>query len=369
MSDMPLSANQGFDASQFENISRLVESEFTVEDKLLELGVPTFYVKLREDSKTAFLRLVAKLEEIKAIPVLRRLGDRTALRVIPKPPTRRSRPIINIILLAATIVTTLISGYFLSLGLLESIPNAFPGLYGPYVGAVEFTVAILAILGAHEMGHKLTSDRHHVEATYPYFIPGLPPIGTFGAVIQQKSLSPNKDALFDLGASGPVIGFIVTIIVTAIGVILSPIVPTSQVPSNTATIQVPLLFEFLERTLVKAPTTPGSYSLLLHPVAFAGWVGMLVTMLNLLPTAMLDGGHTARSLVGDKARWILTFLSFAVLLAFGYWLMLFFVLFLSAFRHPGPLDDVSKLSTGRKIFSLLLIAIFVLSIAPLETLF
>lgn len=372
MSELPLPSAQGFDAVQFETISRAVESEFSVEDKMLELGVPTFYVKIRDDSKDAFLRLMPKLEEIGAIPVLRRQEDRTVLRVIPKPKVGKHRPIINILLLAATIVTTFVSGYGLSLGLLAVSPGALPH---PYVGAVEFTVAILAILGAHEMGHKLTSDRHHVEATYPYFIPGLPPIGTFGAVIQQKSLSPNKDALFDLGASGPVIGFIVTIVVTAIGVALSPLELTATLPPGTNPLQVPLLFQFFEKVLVHAPTTSGDYSLLLHPVAFAGWVGMLVTMLNLLPTAMLDGGHTVRSLFGEitklekLAKWIFTFFSFAVLLLFGYWLMLIFVLFLSTFRHPGPLDDVSKLSAKRKIFSLLLIVIFVLSIAPLEPLF
>jgi membrane-associated protease RseP (regulator of RpoE activity) len=208
-----------------------------------------------------------------------------------------------------------------------------------------------------------------VEATYPYFIPGIPPIGTFGAVIQQKSLSPNRDALFDLGASGPVIGFIVTIIVTAVGLLLSPVVAEAQLPPNTVAIQVPLLFEFLETTLVKAPALSGSYSLLLHPVAFAGWVGMIVTMLNLLPTGMLDGGHTVRSLLGEKARWVLTFLSIAVLLYFGYWLMLFLVLFFSVIKHPGPLDDISKLSTGRKAFALLLVAIFVLCLTPLESIF
>jgi membrane-associated protease RseP (regulator of RpoE activity) len=161
-----------------------------------------------------------------------------------------------------------------------------------------------------------------------------------------------------------VIGFIVTIIVTAIGLVLSPVVKT--LPPNTTNIQVPILFEILRTTLVKSPV--GGGYLLFHPIAFAGWVGMVVTMLNLLPTGMLDGGHTVRSLLGDKARWVLTFLSFAVLLYFGYWLMLFLVLFLSAFRHPGPLDDVSKLSTSRKISSLLLVAVFVLSIAPLATL-
>lgn len=230
-------------------------------------------------------------------------------------------------------------------------------------------MAILAILGAHEMGHKLTSDKHRVEATYPYFIPGIPPIGTFGAVIQQKSLSPNKDSLFDLGASGPVIGFIVTMIVTAIGVMLSPLVDASMLPSNTVSIEVPLLFRFFETILVRAPAVSGDYSLLLHPVAFAGYVGMIVTTLNLLPTGMLDGGHTVRSLLGDKARWVLTFLSLGLLLVFGYWLMFFLVLFFSFIKHPGPLDDVSKLSTKRKVFALVLIVIFVLCLSPLESIF
>lgn len=357
MSDIPLPTEPAIGLDQFDQISGTVESEFSVEEKLMELGVPTFYVKVREDSKDAFLRLVKKLDEMKLLPVLRRIGERTVLRVVPKPQTRPSRPIINIILLLATIGTTFLSGYILSLGLPHNILN-------PYVGATEFTVAILAILGAHEMGHKLTSNRHRVEATYPYFIPGIPPIGTFGAVIQQKSLSPNKDALFDLGASGPVIGFIVTIIVTAIGVILSPVV--TALPSNATLISVPLLFDFLERALVQVPATSEGY-FLFHPVAFAGYVGMIVTMLNLLPTGMLDGGHTVRSLLGDKARWVLTFLSIAVLLVFQYWLMLFLVLFLSVFKHPGPLDDVSKLSNGRKLFALFLIAIFVLCLTPLGT--
>jgi hypothetical protein len=363
LSDVRLPTEPAIGFEQFEQISRMVESEFSVEDKLLELGVPTFYVKIGENSKEAFLRLIDMLDAIKFTPLLRRVGERTVLRVTPKSQTRPSRPVINIILLIATIGTTFFSGYLLSLGL-----KGYVNL-DPYVGAVEFTVAILAILGAHEMGHKLTSNRRKIEATYPYFIPGIPPIGTFGAVIQQKSLSPNKDALFDLGASGPVIGFIVAVVVTAIGVLLSPLVPESQLPSNTASISVPLLFELLEIALVKAPAVSGSYSMLLHPVAFAGWVGMLITTLNMLPTGMLDGGHTVRSLLGERLRWVLTFLSLALLLAFGYWLMFFLVLFFSFVKHPGPLDDVSKLSTGRKLFALFLIAIFVLCLTPLESIF
>jgi len=358
MSDVSLPTELPFDINQFEQICSLVESEFSVEEKLIERGIPTFYVKIGEDSKTAFLRLNKKLNEMKFTPLLRPIHDRTVLRVIPKLPTRPSRIIINIVLLLATIGTTFFTGYLLSRGLPEFIPN-------PYIGAAAFTIAILAILGAHEMGHKLAADKHGVEATYPYFIPGFPPIGTFGAVIQQKSLSPNKDALFDLGVSGPVIGFIVTIMVTAIGVMLSPVVAESQVPPNTSPIAVPLLFDFLIVVFAKWPMTGGNYVMLLHPVAFAGWVGMIVTTLNLLPTGMLDGGHTVRSLLGEKARVVLTFLSIALLFFFGYWLMLFFVLFLSIYKHPGPLDDVSKLSTGRKLFTMFLIVIFVLCVVPL----
>jgi membrane-associated protease RseP (regulator of RpoE activity) len=362
MSDTPQPKEPVFDINQFEQISRFVESEFSVEDKLVERGIPTFYVSVVEGSKDAFLRLVEKLDDMGFMPVLRRINERTVLRVVPKLPTRPNRLIINVILLVATIGTTFLSGYLLSL--------SSPRIPDPYVGALEFTVALLAILGAHEMGHKLTSDKHRVEATYPYFIPGIPPIGTFGAVIQQKSLSPNKDALFDLGASGPVIGFIVTVVVTIFGIILSlPLVPEAQLPSNTVALEVPMLFNLLEVALVKAPATSGSYSLLLHPVAFAGYVGMIVTMLNLLPTGMLDGGHTVRSLLGERARVVLTFFSIAVLFVFQYWLMLFFVLFLSIYKHPGPLDDVSKLSTRRKIVALLLVAIFVLCLTPLQTVF
>jgi membrane-associated protease RseP (regulator of RpoE activity) len=109
--------------------------------------------------------------------------------------------------------------------------------------------------------------------------------------------------------------------------------------------------------------------LLVHPVALAGWVGMLVTMLNLLPAAMLDGGHVARSLVGERMRSVLTFLSVLLLIIEGFWPMAFFVVFISMSRHPGPLDDVSSLSTSRKLFTLVLIAIFALCSFPPSLIF
>jgi len=334
--------------AQFEQIRVMVESEFEVEDGFVEHGVPTFYVRMREDSKEAFLRLAQRMDSLKLIPVLRRIEEKVVLRAIPKPSTKPSRNIINIGLFFATLGTVFISGYLQSLDI---------------VGAVMFTGAIIAILGSHEMGHKLLADEHAVEATYPYFIPGLPPIGTFGAVIQQKSLPPNRDALFDIGFAGPITGFIVSIIVTFIGVQLS--VVTSELPEGAGLIPVPLLFQLVTRLF--PPSGTGDW-ILLHPVAFAGWVGMIITMLNLVPVGMFDGGHVARSLVGKKAHRILSYLGI-ILLVIIWYPMAFIALFFSFQQHPGPLDDVSEPTNLRKLAALGLIAVFVLCVVPISSLF
>lgn len=350
--------------AQFEQIRSIVTSEFLVEDSFLENGVPTFHVKPQDESKQSFLRLVKRLDDKEFAPILREINGKTVLRVIPKPPVKPSRWIINVILLIATVGTTLATGYILSEGAMSN----------PMAGAVAFTVAIMSILGSHEMGHKVAANMHGVEATMPYFIPGPPPIryiggiGTFGAVIKQKSLPPNRDALFDLGVSGPIIGFIVTIVVLMIGVPMSNLewVTAADVPPSA--LPMSLLLEFFTGIFLTPPTrpTPSHRVLLLHlhPVAFAGFIGLLVTMLNLLPTGMLDGGHTVRSLLGKKAHSILLFVSLAILFLLGpfFWPFAFIVLILSMYRHPGPLDDVSKLTTSRKLVAVVLVIIFILSV-------
>lgn len=330
--------------AQFEQIRDMVKSEFEVEEDFIEHGVPTFYVKMREDSKEAFLRLTQHMESLRLIPVLRRRDEKIVLRAIPKPSTKPSRNTTNIALLFATLGTVFLSGYLQSADI---------------VGAVMFTGAIMAILGSHEMGHKLIADKHAVEATYPYFIPGLPPIGTFGAVIQQKSLPPNRDALFDLGFAGPIAGFTVSIIVAIIGVQLSTV--TNQLPPGATEIGVPLLFQFI--IMLFPPSGTGRW-ILLHPVAFAGWVGMVITMLNLVPVGMFDGGHVARSMVGRRAHRVLSYLGIALLILIWY-PMAFIALFFSFYQHPGPLDDVSQSTALRKLAALGLIAVFILSVVPI----
>jgi len=333
---------------EFEQLRGIVESEFTVEEGLIEYDVSTFYVKLGPDSKEAFLRLVKRLDTLGFVPVLRDREGRIALQIVRKPLVKPGRRIINWVLFLVTIGTTLVTGYFLSTGLMD-----------PLGGAVMFAVAILAILGSHEMGHTLAAKMHGVESTLPYFIPGPPwpfGIGTFGAVIQQKSLAPNRDALFDLGASGPIVGFIVTVLVTIVGLQMSSVEPP---PPEAFYIPVPLLFRFIAERLLSPPP---DMAVMLHPVAFAGWVGMLVTTLNLMPIGMFDGGHAVRGLLGQKARSALTFISILILLILGQFIMAILAFMLSMHKHPGPLDDVSKLTVGRKLATVILVLIFVLSV-------
>ena len=336
--------------AQFEQIRVMVESEFDVEDGFVERGVPTFNVKLREDSKEAFLRLTQNMESLRLTPVLRRIEEKVVLRIIPKPSTKPSRTMINIGLLLATLGTVFLSGYLQSINIVD---------------ALMFTGAIMAVLGSHEMGHKLFADKHDVEATYPYFIPGPPPIGTFGALIQQKSLPPNKDALFDLGATGPIFGFLVAVIVAVIGLPLSHF---EIVDSAEGTLPAPMLFQLVVNILpprgVVGPDGEGILVIMLHPLAFAGWVGMFVTLVNLVPAGMLDGGHVTRSFLGERTRTVLAYLTIALLFVMGppFYLMAMLALFFSMYRHPGPLDDVSKITTRRKIIVLALVLIFILCV-------
>ncbi len=354
MSNSP-TATDSATAVQFVQIQPLVASEFNVEEAFIDHGVPTFYVQIGSDSKQAFIRLIKKLADVGFSPVLREKDGRHVLKVASKPVTKPSRVIINLILLLVTIVTVFITGYFLSLNLSEFDLN-------PWFGAASFTLALLGILGVHEMAHKFAANHHGMDASLPYFIPGppFPFIGTFGAVIVQKETAPNRDALFDIGASGPLAGFLVTIVVSAIGLSMSyPKAPTGP---STDGLPVSLLFVFLMNAFVKAPG-PGNFVVYMHPVAFAGWIGLFVTLLNLLPTGMLDGGHTVRSILSnDFARTIFTTFSVLLLLVMGQYIMLALVLFLSMYRHPGPLDDVSGLSLSRKFVAALLIVVFGLSL-------
>jgi hypothetical protein len=359
MSDNPsdILEAQSFQQSDFEKISQLVSAEFQIEESIMDQGVPTYYLKWPQETKQAFLRLLNKLGEMNLIAFLRKVDGRIVLKVAQKPPVKPSNPTIYWVLFLATVGTTFATGYF-----------SFQGTgIDPIVSGAIFSASILTVLGLHEMGHKITANRKKIEATSPYFIPGLPPLGTFGAVIMQKSLPPNKDALFEIGANGPISGFIVAVIFSIVGLML--LVPGPK-PSDIGELNlIPSSWILLESGLSALGWLPQALpgeALFLHPITWAGWAGMVVTMLNLLPAAMLDGGHVARSLMRDKFRWILTAISVGILIIPFYpgnefLFMAFLVVFMSMFRHPGPLDDVSGLSRGKKFMTVALVAVFILS--------
>ena len=340
---------------ELDRITEIVSSEFQIEKTIFAEENPIYHLKWPQETKQAFLRVLNKLDKLGLIAYLRKSEGRIILRVTDKPSTKPGNPLIYWAFFFATIVTTFITGYL-------SFENT--GL-GPILNGAIFSAAIMTVLGLHEMGHKITASRNKVEATSPYFIPGPPPLGTLGAVIMQKSLPPNRDALFDIGANGPLAGFLVALIFSILG--LTMVTPTN-IPEGGGLPLLPLSWTYviipsLMNLNLLPPLAPPNNGYALHPIAWAGWAGMVVTMLNLLPAAMLDGGHVARSLATDKLRLVLTFSSVAILLLSGteFIVFAFIVIFMSMFRHPGPLDDVSPVSTGRKLLTLVLAAIFALA--------
>ncbi|MCD6241740.1 site-2 protease family protein [Candidatus Bathyarchaeota archaeon] len=336
--------------SKIDEIYSLVSQQFQILDYYMEHGTLTFHIQTDENSKKAFLKLLKNLESLGLIPILRRERGRDILRIMKKPPTKKSNVIINLALFLATLATTFITGYMIS--------TRYKGL-DPVFGGVTFMVTIMAILGIHESAHKLAANKHGIEATLPYFIPAPPQlgIGTFGAVIMQKSLPPNRDALFDVGASGPIAGFIVSLAAFLLGLPYSYYSVPSQ---GDVIIPAPILLRLVWPYLL--PPSPPGHVLNLHPVAQAGWIGLIVTMLNLLPVGTLDGGHVVESIFKGKGRTLFLIISVSLLAFTSLWLMIIFVLLFSAYKHPGPLDNVSEISTGRKILAIIVLFIFVISL-------
>jgi len=355
-------AEPQLEESKIDEIYSLVSQQFPILDYYMEHGTLTFHVQTDENSKEAFLKLYKSLKPIGFLPILRREGEKEVIRIVNKPPVKKSNIMINLALFLATLATTFFTGYFIS-GNREGLD--------PISGGLTFMITIMAILGIHEMGHKIMANKHGIEATPPYFIPSPPQlgIGTFGAVIMQKSPPPNSDALFDVGASGPIAGFIISVIAILIGL---PFSAYDWIPRNAPTLPQPIFLTLLRLTTGSyflpssnnLPPCPGPdyvLAILLHPIAYAGWIGIVVTMLNLLPVGTLDGGHIIESIFKGKARSIFLITSIVLLLFTEFWAMIFFVLLFGLYRHPGPLDKVSSLSTGRKLLALGILLIFILS--------
>lgn len=230
---------------------------------------------------------------------------------------------------------------------------------------VIFSTSTLFILLVHEMGHYLTCRRHNVDATLPYFIPFPLGIGTLGAFIKIREPIPTKRQLFDIGAGGPIAGFLASLPFIAVGTFQSPVTPLSAVSTGDIVIG-PCLLTYLAISFLKH--IPEGHTIFLHPMFLAGWVGMLATCLNLLPFGQLDGGHVMYSVLGKKQHrlalplYILLVL-FGVLWQ-GWWIWAIILLFIGI-RHPRMWDESIPLNTGRILIALGVLIIFILSFMPL----
>jgi hypothetical protein len=224
-----------------------------------------------------------------------------------------------------------------------------------------FTVSLMGILTIHELGHFFMSRRKNVDVTLPYFIPipsipgVLQTLGTFGAFIQQKEPIATRDDLFDIGFSGPIAGFLVALPVYITGLALTYVAetPADYTPPEIMATPTLLLDYFIQRiafsTGLLPNVDPAQFTLIQHPVMFAGWIGFLLTGLNLMPATQLDGGHTSRAAFGAQTHRILTFIV-ALLLIINPSTSIFglLILFMGMFRnHPGPIDDVSPITNSK----------------------
>ena len=234
------------------------------------------------------------------------------------------------------------------------------------VGGPAYSFPIILILLGHEMGHFLMSQRYGIRATLPFFLPfPLPPFGTLGAVIRMESTVSSRKALFDTGIAGPLTSFILSIPAIVIGLKLSEVLPEAIILKG-QTIAPPLLFTFIQPLVMGK--IPENYGVALHPIGYAGWVGLFVTSLNLLPIGQLDGGHIAYGLFGRKSRAIyliaIAVMAFITVFYNPGWFLLLILIILFGFRHPPPIDDITPLGWKRKCMGGVVFLAFLLSFTP-----
>jgi membrane-associated protease RseP (regulator of RpoE activity) len=264
---------------------------------------------------------------------------------------------INIILFLLTIVSTLVAGT-LQQGInpLENPCSIWRG--------IPFSFTLLMILGAHEFGHYFMSRRHHIDVTFPYFIPAPSFIGTFGAFIKMKSPIMDRRILLDVGAAGPLAGLVVAVPVLLVGLSLSEIRVESV--ETGMTLGSSLFFSLL--SWIVHGSIPDEANLILHPIAFSGWIGLLVTCLNLLPVGQLDGGHVAYAVLGTRQRLLAKGVIVILLLLgiFGWsgWLVWAGILIIMGTNHPPVIYDWIPLDKRRMNIGWVTLAIFVLTFTP-----
>lgn len=359
--------------------------------------VVRFRGEILGDTAEAYDRLAQALEPQEMTPLFRFRGGQhevILLRGLLRPGP--SNPWVNLLMFLLTVASVFFAGVMYAYqGPPTWGPEALPYLKTALGGGLAFTASLLAILLAHEFGHYLAARYHGTAVTLPYFIPfPFSYFGTMGAFIRLKAPPKNRRILLDIGLAGPVAGMVVALPVLYLGLHLSQVAPLpavlrageglmlegnsllylfmkwlvkGQLLPHPAVYQTAPLWHWVRYIVTGRPLPLGGTDVLLHPVAWAGWAGLLVTALNLIPAGTLDGGHVLFSALGDKARrffpFILGGLALLGLVWTGWWLWAFLLLWLGR-TYAEPLDMVTPLDTKRRWWAFFGLVLFLLVFTP-----
>lgn len=387
-----------------DQLTSLVSSHFDIEKVIWGGSEHPFVVRYEgrfmADPLEAHRALSKTLLSHKLTPNFLDEDDVQVIQLLPSPPKPKlSNPLVNLVLFVLTFLSMLIAGT------LYSYQGANPEDTGELLRIVfnnldlgiSFALSLLAILFAHEFGHYLAGRYHKTAVTLPYFLPfPFSPFGTLGAFIQLKEPPRNRRELLDIGIAGPLAGLIVAVPVLFLGLSLSeldqiPLVVRlgeglsfegnsilylvakyithgQWLPAPSSYGELSPLLYWLRYFFTGLPTPLGGTDVFLHPVAWAGWAGLLVTALNLIPAGQLDGGHLLYSLLGEKATRVLPVI-FVVLAGLGFfwsgWWLWVFLIFMLGRTHAQPLDQITQLDSKRKLLAMFGLLVFVLVITPI----
>ncbi len=398
--------------TEFDVLTSIVSRVMRIEDITHGEGKQNYLVRYRgclyqEDTAAAYDQLAAALRPLQITPLFRKEKDQHVILLMSgviQP--GNSKGWVNLLLFCLTVLSVLFAGTYYTLnGIYAGPPN--PGFQDllPYIrnslgGGMAFTVSLLAILLAHEFGHYLAGRFHRTAVTLPYFIPfPLTAFGTMGAFIRLKEPPKNKRILLDIGIAGPIAGLVVAIPVLIIGLMLSEVsaIPAQLPPGMGLQIEGNSLLYLLLKYLVFGRLLPapgsqldfpmfqywvmyfftgrplplGGVDVMLSPVAWAGWAGLLVTALNLIPAGQLDGGHVVYVLLGKRANRLLPIILVILMLlglAWPGWWLWAILIFLLGRLHAEPLDQITALDPRRRAVAWLGVLIFLLVFTPVPLL-
>jgi membrane-associated protease RseP (regulator of RpoE activity) len=389
------------DISQTEQYTPIVARFLKIDDITRGDEKQGFLVRYRGqlygDSAEAYDQLSELLRVYRITPLFRQENDTHVILLtdgVANP--GRSNPWINVILFVATVFSVIFAGAMFTYdgptsdnfwgGLLVILRNMRLG--------IPYAIALLSILLAHEFGHYLMGRFHKTHVTLPYFLPlPISPFGTMGAAIQMKERPKNKRILLDIGIAGPIAGLVVAIPVLLYGLSISQVSQIHAVPGSGLQIEgnsilyllskyivfrqwlpspstygdLPPFIYWLRYFFTGKPLPVGGFDVMISPIAWAGWAGLLVTALNLIPAGQLDGGHLLFSWIGKRAQMLWPFILAALLVMgifwSGWWLWALLI-FLLGRLYAEPLDQITQLNPGRKAVAIFGLVLFILVFTP-----